>query len=591
MRYKSTKIFMVVVFMIFSFCLYSQYFPPPQNVQATWTGLLTWEPPDTSLTVISRELIGYNLYLDSYFLEFTTGLFYQYTGLIPGQQALAGVSAVYDDPGESIIVEVPIPFGPPPAPENLVATVFDYNDVHLEWEMPSGTGDVLAHHYGYDFNGIGTGEAADWMCAARFTEDDLVNYYYQEIINIRIHIRTADFSYVAVKIWEGGSFGDPGIEIYSADITNSVHIESWTTHTLTIPITIIPGNEYWIGYEISSTGDHPSSVDAGPAVAGKGDWMFYEGIWQEISVAFGLDYNWCIEGVVDEGDDLLIHKPVVQNTRQMITNGTPEILNIHPRTKTTESTRENREPLGYKVYRDEVEIVEILDPLEMTYDDFALDDGTYEYEVTAIYYIGESYPSNVEEVTVILYAPINLTATIQGNYVFITWELPGPPFGRDFDFFNIYYNSVYISSTTYTSISIPLPPSPFEFGVTAVYDGGWESSIASIIIYGSDVSDTTIPVVTELIGNYPNPFNPTTTISFSLTAKDAENTELVIYNLKGQNIKKLEISPEGVREKLGINKVVWDGTDENNQSVSSGIYFYKLEVGKYSSSKRMILMK
>jgi len=110
-----------------------QYFPPPQNVQATWAGLLTWEPPDTSLYEISRELTGYNLYLDGSFLYFTTDLFYQYTGLIPGYQALAGVSAVYDDPGESIIVEVPIPF---PPPQNLVIEVVNFNDVYIEWDWP-----------------------------------------------------------------------------------------------------------------------------------------------------------------------------------------------------------------------------------------------------------------------------------------------------------------------------------------------------------------------------------------------------------------------------------------------------------------------
>ncbi len=564
-------------------------FPPPQNVQVTWTALLTWEPPDTSSTEISRELTGYNLYLDGCFQDFTTDLFYQFTGLIYGQQATLGVSAVYDDPGESEIVEVIFwGFPPPPPPENLVATVFDYNDVHLEWEMP-GTGDVLAHHSGYDYNGIGTGLATDWMCAARFTEDELVNYYYQEIINIRIHIRTADFNYVAVKIWEGGSFGDPGTEIYSADITNSVHIESWTTHTLTPPITIEPGNEYWIGYDISATGDHPSSVDAGPAVAGKGDWMFYEGIWQEISVAFNLDYNWCIEGVVDVGDDLPMHKPVVQNTRQMISNGTPEILNIHPRNGKIENSRINRNLLGFKVYRDEIEIAEILDPLEMTYDDYALDNGTYEYKVTAIYYIGESYPSNVEEATVILYSPINLTATMQGNYIFITWDPPGPLSGRNLDYYNIYINGEFIETvTSIFYLIVSPPPSTFEFGVSAVYDGGWESPIASIIVI-LDVGDLPIPLVTELIGNYPNPFNPTTTISFNLYAEDAKDAKIEIFNLKGQKVKVFTF-PNG---SLGTSEhsVVWDGKDKNGKPVSSGIYFYKMRAGKFTSTKKMILLK
>jgi len=85
--------------------------------------------------------------------------------------------------------------------------------------------------------------------------------------------------------------------------------------------------------------------------------------------------------------------------------------------------------------------------------------------------------------------------------------------------------------------------------------------------------------------NYPNPFNPETTIYF--TVEGTENTELIIYNLKGQKIKKLEIR----NLKLGINKIIWNGTDDNNKVVSAGLYFYKLRSGEYSKSKKMLLLK
>jgi len=602
MRYKSTKIFMVVVFMIFSFCLYSQYFPPPENVQVDeYTGLVTWDPPANLFSQHSRELTGYNVYLDGVLQDYTTALEYQLTNLVFYEEYIAGVSAVYDDPGESEIIEIAFIYLPGwiPPPHPLTAELVNYNDVHLEWEQPL-TGGVLAHHSGYDNNGIGTGAAADWMCAARFDATDLDAYYGYYLNSVNVHIRTADFSYVALKIWEGGSFGDPGTEVYSEDITGSVLIEEWTEHTLTSPIPLVDGNEYWIGYEIHATTDHPSSVDAGPAVAGKGDWMFYEGIWQEISVAFALDYNWCIEGVVDGIANTLCTNPYKKkrvNTkikthflRNMVSNGTPEVLTSHPRKKKIENNRENRVLLGYKVYRDDVVIAEIDDPNTLTYDDLGLDGGTYEYWVTAIYDEGE-YPSNIEEITVILYPPTNLQATIQANGVLLTWDPPGPLSGRDLDYFNIYLNGVLIGSTTNFFFLIPpLTSGTFEFAVSAVYDGGWESPFASIIVI-LVVGDLPVPVVTELIGNYPNPFNPTTTISFSLTAEDAKHAKLDIYNLKGQKIKKLEISPESVREKLGINEVVWNGTDENNQPVSSGIYFYKLEAGDFQKVRKMILLK
>ncbi len=86
--------------------------------------------------------------------------------------------------------------------------------------------------------------------------------------------------------------------------------------------------------------------------------------------------------------------------------------------------------------------------------------------------------------------------------------------------------------------------------------------------------------------NYPNPFNPSTTISFEITSLD-EDIQLEILNLKGQLIKEFEIS----NLQLGVNKVVWNGRDNSNISVSSGIYFYKIKNGIYTSSNKMILLK
>ena len=85
--------------------------------------------------------------------------------------------------------------------------------------------------------------------------------------------------------------------------------------------------------------------------------------------------------------------------------------------------------------------------------------------------------------------------------------------------------------------------------------------------------------------NYPNPFNPTTTITFSLNTENTEDTELVIYNIKGQKIRQYSI--------LNIqSSIVWDGRDENNQPVSSGIYFYKLKVdNREIDTKKCLLLK
>jgi hypothetical protein len=89
--------------------------------------------------------------------------------------------------------------------------------------------------------------------------------------------------------------------------------------------------------------------------------------------------------------------------------------------------------------------------------------------------------------------------------------------------------------------------------------------------------------------NYPNPFNPSTTISFDLTTTEAENAKIEIYNLKGQKVKTFHINPSTDQ---AINSITWNGNDEYGKSVSSGIYYYKLKVnGKIEAVKKCLLLK
>jgi hypothetical protein len=97
-------------------------------------------------------------------------------------------------------------------------------------------------------------------------------------------------------------------------------------------------------------------------------------------------------------------------------------------------------------------------------------------------------------------------------------------------------------------------------------------------------TDTEISPVPSL-SNYPNPFNPETNIAFTLS--NESNVKLSIYNLKGQKVKSLISS----RFTKGQHSIIWNGRDNNNSDVSSGIYFYKLETDSKTITKKMILMK
>jgi hypothetical protein len=85
--------------------------------------------------------------------------------------------------------------------------------------------------------------------------------------------------------------------------------------------------------------------------------------------------------------------------------------------------------------------------------------------------------------------------------------------------------------------------------------------------------------------NFPNPFNPTTTIAFELP--ESQNLTLKIYNVVGEEVKTL-ISGKFA---AGYHEVLWDGTDISNRKLASGIYFYSLKTDKFVQTKKMVLIK
>ncbi|KQC11142.1 MAG: hypothetical protein APR54_02930 [Candidatus Cloacimonas sp. SDB] len=103
------------------------------------------------------------------------------------------------------------------------------------------------------------------------------------------------------------------------------------------------------------------------------------------------------------------------------------------------------------------------------------------------------------------------------------------------------------------------------------------------------IGDNLIQETVINLQNYPNPLNPSTTISFETTNLH-ENTRIEIYNLKGQKVKKL-LSKSAGQFSVGKHSVVWDGKDENENTVPSGIYFYIINYGKNTAVNKMIMMK
>lgn len=104
-------------------------------------------------------------------------------------------------------------------------------------------------------------------------------------------------------------------------------------------------------------------------------------------------------------------------------------------------------------------------------------------------------------------------------------------------------------------------------------------------IVSADENLNTIPEEFRLFQNFPNPFNPTTNIRFSLV--EPGNVSIKIYDVLGGEVKTL------VNEFInsGIHTLIWNGDDNFGNNVSSGIYLYRIESGVFTDAKKMILLK
>ncbi|MDZ7342693.1 MAG: T9SS type A sorting domain-containing protein [candidate division KSB1 bacterium] len=99
------------------------------------------------------------------------------------------------------------------------------------------------------------------------------------------------------------------------------------------------------------------------------------------------------------------------------------------------------------------------------------------------------------------------------------------------------------------------------------------------------VEDKTTPGDFALFQNYPNPFNSSTTIKYQLPV--ATDVKLEIYNLLGQRIRTMVDQSQ----QLGSYSIIWDGTDDFNQPVSSGVYLYQLKTQNIIRTNKLIMLR
>ena len=117
-------------------------------------------------------------------------------------------------------------------------------------------------------------------------------------------------------------------------------------------------------------------------------------------------------------------------------------------------------------------------------------------------------------------------------------------------------------------------------------DGNIATTTKKSFMFGTlSVDNDPIPSRLRLEGNYPNPFNPETKINFSV--QSPSEMDLSVYAMDGTLVRKILIGNVGT----GYHSINWDGKDQSLNSVSSGIYFYRLDAGSQSQTGKMTLLK
>ncbi len=124
-----------------------------------------------------------------------------------------------------------------------------------------------------------------------------------------------------------------------------------------------------------------------------------------------------------------------------------------------------------------------------------------------------------------------------------------------------------------------------DCGIVGAMGIGCSNQAGSHGLPDQEIPENSLPVITRLLGNYPNPFNPQTTITFDLN--HPEQVSLEVYDLAGRLVRRLH---SGGLE-AGRHQVLWDGRGSQGRLAAAGVYFYRLSTESVIDTQRMMLVK
>ncbi len=188
----------------------------------------------------------------------------------------------------------------------------------------------------------------------------------------------------------------------------------------------------------------------------------------------------------------------------------------------------------------------------------------------------------------------NISAVNSGGQIDLAWDASSAPDlaeyriyrGDDNDFEPAENNLVGTTTTNYFGEHLGTAVGQAAYRITAmdIHDNESPPSGVVTVALQTDI-DQTLPTEYALRCNYPNPFNPVTSIRYELPR--TSTVVLVIYDLQGRQVQTLV---DQVQE-AGYRSTLWNGTNGFGEAVSAGVYFYRLQAGNFVQTKKMILLK
>ncbi len=511
-------------------------------------------------------------------------------------------------------------------PRGISFTVDNGNEPTINWVYPGEAlgdtrlalpGDMERHPQGMS---RGYGSFAVYEFGIRFTAQELQDYAGQSITNIRTVIPDTLCTYT-LKIYEGGSVVWDNVDssyvytegslVHEQPVVNPV-LYRVNIIDLDTPVQIQANNEYWIAFKVIQ---HANNIFPMPQAGNDGEINNRQGN----LIKFTSWSSMYTEGedMSDETDHYI--QMYVSDLTTRSNNVTVLSSETYPEcdgplvaaatkqapvaTLNDVRTNDRADLAGWEVNWNLNTPDAESYTVDLQYTGLILggyDEGDYDYSVSAVYDDQNVVTSDEAVCSIVLPNPDSLKAekvNPNSDYWRLTWLPPNlDAYSRGFQKYNVYSGAdedncdTFVAEADAEFLITATFDSTLTYKVVAVYGGGdnetFESSgtFWSLPIQGTYDNDIDFNA-TRIIGAYPNPFNPKTTIKYNI-AKDS-NVELVIYNIKGQKVRTLV----NERKTQGEHSIVWNGQDDNGHNSATGVYFYRLKSGTHTSTQKLMMIK